>query len=59
MAQWHATGKLKIGEDFIHESYIGSQFIGRIEAGDYHLLDKTGNSTKYSGLGQRFMGIIQ
>ena len=31
MAQWHAKGKLKIGEEFIHESYIGSQFIGRIE----------------------------
>lgn len=31
MAQWHAKGKLKTGEDFIHESYIGSQFIGRIE----------------------------
>ncbi|WP_282165140.1 4-hydroxyproline epimerase [Cellulophaga baltica] len=31
MAQWHAKGKLKIGEKFIHESYIGSQFIGRIE----------------------------
>lgn len=31
MAQWHAKGKLKIGEEFIHESIIGSQFIGRIE----------------------------
>ncbi|PHQ61912.1 MAG: hydroxyproline-2-epimerase [Maribacter sp.] len=31
MAQWHAKGKLKLGEEFIHESYIGSQFIGRIE----------------------------
>lgn len=31
MAQWHAKGKLKIGEEFIHESYIGSQFIGTIE----------------------------
>ncbi len=30
MAQWHAQGKLKIGEEFIHESFIGSQFIGRI-----------------------------
>ncbi|WP_428231212.1 4-hydroxyproline epimerase [Flavobacterium sp.] len=30
IAQWHAKGKLKIGEDFIHESYIGSKFIGRI-----------------------------
>jgi len=32
LAQWHAKGKLKMGEDFIHESIIGSKFIGRIEA---------------------------
>ncbi|SHJ69509.1 4-hydroxyproline epimerase [Pseudozobellia thermophila] len=31
MAQWHAKGRLKVGEAFVHESYIGSQFIGRIE----------------------------
>jgi 4-hydroxyproline epimerase len=31
LAQLHAKGKLKIGEDFIHESYIGSKFIGRIQ----------------------------
>ncbi len=31
MAQWHAKGQLKIGEEFIHESFIGSQFVGRIE----------------------------
>ncbi|MGB5555058.1 MAG: 4-hydroxyproline epimerase [Flavobacteriaceae bacterium] len=31
MAQWHAQGRLKIGEQFIHESFIGSKFIGRIE----------------------------
>jgi 4-hydroxyproline epimerase len=31
MAQWYAKGKLKLGEDFIHESIIGSKFIGRIE----------------------------
>lgn len=31
MAQWHAKGKLAKGEEFIHESIIGSQFIGRIE----------------------------
>ena len=31
MAQWHAKGKLKKGEEFIHESIIGSKFIGRIE----------------------------
>lgn len=31
MAQLHAKGKLKKGEQFIHESFIGSKFIGRIE----------------------------
>ena len=31
MAQWHAKGKLNVGEDFVHESYIGSQFIGKVE----------------------------
>jgi 4-hydroxyproline epimerase len=31
MAQWHAKGKLKVGDDFIHESIIGSCFTGRIE----------------------------
>lgn len=31
LAQWYAKGKLKPGEDFIHESIIGSKFIGRIE----------------------------
>lgn len=30
IAQLHAKGKLKVGEDFIHESYIGSKFIGRV-----------------------------
>lgn len=31
MAQWHAKGKLKKGVDFIHESFIGSKFTGRVE----------------------------
>ncbi len=31
MAQWHAKGKLKKDEPFIHESIIGSTFTGRIE----------------------------
>lgn len=31
MAQWFAQGKLKKGDEFIHESIIGSIFIGRIE----------------------------
>ena len=31
MAQWFQKGKLALGEAFIHESYIGSKFIGRVE----------------------------
>jgi 4-hydroxyproline epimerase len=31
MAQWYAKDKLKKGDEFIHESIIGSKFIGRIE----------------------------
>ena len=31
MAQWHAKGKLKKGDTFIHESIIGSKFTGTIE----------------------------
>lgn len=31
LAQWFAKGKIKQGEPFIHESIIGSKFIGRIE----------------------------
>jgi 4-hydroxyproline epimerase len=31
MAQWYAKGKLKKGDEFVHESIIGSKFIGRIE----------------------------
>lgn len=31
MAQWYAQGKLKKGDEFVHESIIGSKFIGRIE----------------------------
>ncbi len=31
LAQLYAKGKLEIGEPFIHESFIGSTFIGRVE----------------------------
>ena len=30
MAQWYSKGLLKTGDEFIHESIIGSKFIGRI-----------------------------
>jgi 4-hydroxyproline epimerase len=32
MAQWAAKGKLRVGDEFIHESIIGSQFIGKVTA---------------------------
>jgi 4-hydroxyproline epimerase len=32
MAQLAAKGRLKVGDDFIHESIIGSLFNGRVEA---------------------------
>ncbi len=32
MAQLAARGRLKVGEDFVHESIIGSLFHGRVEA---------------------------
>lgn len=32
MAQWAALGRLKVGDEFIHESIIGSLFQGRVEA---------------------------
>ena len=31
LAQLYAKGMLSIGEDFIHESFIGSTFVGRVE----------------------------
>jgi 4-hydroxyproline epimerase len=31
MAQWAALGKLKRGDDFVHESIIGTLFRGRVE----------------------------
>ncbi|WP_115719523.1 4-hydroxyproline epimerase [Gallaecimonas mangrovi] len=40
MAQLAAKGKLKAGDTFIHESYIKSRFIGRVEA----ITELAGNS---------------
>jgi 4-hydroxyproline epimerase len=31
IAHLHAKGRLKTGDHFVHESYIGSRFIGRVE----------------------------
>ena len=30
MASLHARGELGLGEDFVHESVIGSSFVGRL-----------------------------
>lgn len=39
LAQLYTKGKLQVGEEYIHESFIGSTFVGRIEkevnVGDY------------------------
>ncbi len=32
LAHLVATGRLQVGDRFVHESYIGSRFIGRVEA---------------------------
>ena len=32
MAQLVARGRLQVGDRFVHESYIGSRFVGRVEA---------------------------
>ncbi|MDJ0275647.1 4-hydroxyproline epimerase [Sphingomonas sp. 2R-10] len=32
LAQLAATGRLQVGDRFVHESYIGSRFIGQVEA---------------------------
>jgi 4-hydroxyproline epimerase len=31
LAQLFAKGKLKVGEEYIHESFIGSRFVGKVE----------------------------
>ncbi len=32
LAQLHAKGRLRVGDSFVHESYIASRFLGRVEA---------------------------
>ena len=39
MAQLHAKGKLQVDEEYVHESYIGSKFVGKIEE-ETNLADK-------------------
>jgi 4-hydroxyproline epimerase len=55
MAQLHAKGKLKVGEDFVHESIIGSLFHGRVEnevdvAGKPAIIPSIGGWARQTGL---------
>jgi 4-hydroxyproline epimerase len=55
MAQWHALGKLKAGDAFIHESIIGSLFHGRVEeevtvAGKPAIVPSIGGWARVTGL---------
>ncbi|MFD2164786.1 4-hydroxyproline epimerase [Thalassotalea euphylliae] len=40
MAQLFAKGELQVGERFVHESYIGSQFVGCVESTEEIQTDK-------------------
>jgi len=54
MAQWYAKGKLKKGDEFIHESIIGSKFIGRIEE-ELKFAGHTSIRADCEGLGKSFL----
>ena len=41
MAQLHGRGRLPVGQDYCHQSLIGTRFVGRVEA-ETHLGDYTG-----------------
>ncbi|WP_421915803.1 4-hydroxyproline epimerase [Mesorhizobium sp.] len=60
MAQLHAKGKLKAGDDFIHESIIGSLFKGRVErevtvAGKPAIIPSIGGWARMTGLNTIFI----
>ena len=60
MAQWVAKGKLAIGEEFIHESIIGSRFVGRVEniariGGDDGILPSIKGWARVTGLNRIFV----
>ena len=55
MAHWVAKGRLRPGDDFVHESIIGSLFKGRVEAetmvGDYPaIIPSIGGWARQTGL---------
>lgn len=60
MAQLHAKGKLKAGDDFVHESIIGSLFKGRVErdasvAGKAAMVPSIGGWARQTGLNTIFI----
>ncbi len=60
MAQLHAKGKLKAGDDFVHESIIGSLFKGRVEkevtlAGKKAIIPSIGGWARMTGLNTIFI----
>ncbi|UVK39985.1 4-hydroxyproline epimerase [Mesorhizobium sp. AR10] len=60
MAQLHARGKLKAGDDFVHESIIGSLFKGRVEkevtvAGKPAIIPSIGGWARMTGLNTIFI----
>ncbi len=60
MAQLFAQGKLKVGDDFVHESIIGSLFKGRVEreaevAGFKAMVPSIGGWARMTGLNTIFI----
>ena len=60
MAQLHAKGKLRTGDDFVHESIIGSLFKGRIErdttvAGKPAIIPSIGGWARQTGFNTIFI----
>ena len=60
MAQLHARGRLKAGDEFIHESIIGSLFKGRVEReteidGKSAIIPSIGGWARMTGLNTIFI----
>ncbi|WP_432286300.1 4-hydroxyproline epimerase [Aminobacter sp. BA135] len=60
MAQLHGKGKIKAGDDFVHESIIGSLFKGRVEreievAGKKAIIPSIGGWARMTGLNTIFI----
>ncbi|MER9594579.1 4-hydroxyproline epimerase [Mesorhizobium sp. M0244] len=60
MAQLHAKGKLGVGDDFVHESIIGSLFKGKVEeeitvAGKPAIIPSIGGWARMTGLNTIFI----